>query len=105
MPSGTINYNTAASSTCSDDGNTVLVSTLTSSRFVSGNNLVAVEVHNRTASSSDLTFELQLIGNGSVVTTCALPDVNYFGSRNVTGATAEVYWNAVAGVSSYNVQY
>lgn len=105
MPSGTINYNTAASSTCSDDGNTVLVSTLTSSRFVSGNNLVAVEVHNRTASSSDLTFELQLIGNGSVVTTCALPDVNYFGSRNVTGANAEVYWNAVAGVSSYNVQY
>jgi hypothetical protein len=65
MPSGTVSYTTKASSTCSDDGSTVFSATLASSVFVDGNNVIAAEVHNRSTSSSDLTFELQLLGNGS----------------------------------------
>ncbi len=105
MPSGTISYNTVASSTCSDDGKTVLLATLDVSRFVSGDNIIAVEVHNRTASSSDLTFELELIANGNSAPSCAIANVNYFTTRTVTATTAEVLWTALAGVSSYNVAY
>ena len=97
MPSGTIAYNTKASSTCSDDGSTIFTT--------NGNNLIAVEVHNRSTSSSDITFEMQLIGNPAQTTSCETPNVNLFGTRNATSSSMEVFWSPIIGASSYNVAY
>ncbi len=56
-------FNDFASADITDDGETILESTLgTGSPFVIGNNTIAVEVHQRTAASSDITFDMQLIG-------------------------------------------
>ena len=105
MPSGTIAYNTKASSTCSDDGSTIFTATLANSLFTNGNNLIAVEVHNRSTSSSDITFEMQLIGNPAQTTSCETPNVNLFGTRNATSSSMEVFWSPILGASSYNVAY
>jgi len=63
--SGTVNYTTLATN-ASDDGSTWLTATLSPSVFVSGNNTIAAEIHQTTASSSDITFNLELIGNTTV---------------------------------------
>jgi len=59
MPNGTITYSTAASSSSGD--NAQATTTITSS-LVSGSNLMAVEVHQRSASSSDISFNLTMSG-------------------------------------------
>ena len=105
MPTGTIAYNTRASSTCSDDGSSVLTTTLANSLFINGNNVIAAEVHNRSASSSDVTFELQLLGNTTAASTCGIPDVNQFGTLNKTATSASPYWVGISGATSYNVEY
>jgi len=67
MPGGTVDYITPASSVCADDGSTVFSFNLPTSTFVAGNNVIAAEVHNVTASNVDLTFELELISNPKLV--------------------------------------
>lgn len=62
MPAGRL-HNTLASSAAGDDGATPQTTTLSSSFFTSGTNVIAVEVHQNAANSSDLTFDLELIGN------------------------------------------
>ena len=63
MPTGTINYTTLASTNISGSGgsdvNTVNVA---SSFFQTGTNVIAVELHQVSASSADVTFDLKLIG-------------------------------------------
>lgn len=66
MPTGTISYTTKASADASDDGNTPQTIALATSVLVAGTNVIAVEIHQRTASSSDITFDLQLTGSGDV---------------------------------------
>ncbi|HET6227760.1 MAG TPA: fibronectin type III domain-containing protein, partial [Bacteroidia bacterium] len=63
MPTGTITYTTSASSTCSDDGATFQSTTLASGSLVTGTNVIAVEMHQVNGSSSDISFDLSLIGN------------------------------------------
>jgi hypothetical protein len=63
MPTGTILFNTNAASTI--DGaneNTPVSQTIPISAFVNGNNVIAVEVHQRDGNSSDLTFNMQALG-------------------------------------------
>lgn len=67
MPTGTINFNTGASTAASDDGATVLTFTLSASTFTVGDNVIATEIHQNNGSSSDLTFECRLIGNTNFV--------------------------------------
>ncbi|MDB5272474.1 MAG: hypothetical protein JWO58_841 [Chitinophagaceae bacterium] len=64
MPTGTIGYQTFASTACSDDGNTVYTQTVTlaNSQLVSGNNTIAVEIHQSSGNSSDISFVLKLEG-------------------------------------------
>jgi hypothetical protein len=69
MPSGTIAYNTFASSNSNDNAQASL--TITNS-LVTGTNLVAVEVHQRSASSTDLSFNFTMTGipaSGAAVVT------------------------------------
>lgn len=63
LPAGAIDYLTIAPSAISGDGNTVQTTTLSfpASALVSGNNTIAVEVHQNGGSSSDVTFDLELI--------------------------------------------
>jgi hypothetical protein len=62
MPAGPPSYSTLASTVAPDDGNVAVTAELSSSFLVSGVNLIAVEVHQNSPASSDLTFDLQLDG-------------------------------------------
>lgn len=63
MPTGTISYNTGAAGTSSDDGSTFQTTTLASGTLTTGSNVIAVEIHQVNGSSSDISFDLSLIGN------------------------------------------
>ncbi len=61
MPQGTINYNTTAAHTVGgSDENTFFEYQVPSSVLVSGDNVIAVEVHQRSRTSSDLSFDFKL---------------------------------------------
>jgi hypothetical protein len=69
MPGGTITYNTFAASSSADNAqaNTTIANSL-----LTGENIIAIEVHQRSASSSDLSFDFSLFGipaNGVAVVT------------------------------------
>jgi hypothetical protein len=67
MPTGTIAYTTLASS-ASDNGTTPQSFTIKPSAFVSGTNVIAVEVHQTGRDSFDLVFDLELSGTGGTTT-------------------------------------
>ncbi len=61
MPSGTITYTTLAASTVAGSDEDVFnIYNVPSSALISGQNLIAVEVHQRSHSSSDVSFDLKL---------------------------------------------
>ena len=63
MPSGTIDYLTYASHTVSDGAEDTFYRFVTpSSLLIAGTNELAVEIHQRTATSSDISLDLELIG-------------------------------------------
>ncbi len=53
---------TTLATLASDDGNSTLTAVLPTSLFVNGNNVIAVEIHQNTVTSSDVTFDMELIG-------------------------------------------
>lgn len=57
MPTGTINYGTYASSTSSE--NDLNISTIPNT-LIEGENVIGVEIHQRSATSSDISFDLYL---------------------------------------------
>ncbi len=57
MPSGSIGYNTFASSTSPDNG---MISTIINNSFVAGENVISVEVHQHSPGSSDISFDFSL---------------------------------------------
>jgi hypothetical protein len=69
MPTGTILSTTVFASYYADDDTTTFTFILPSSAFDNGSNVIAAEVHNRSTSSSDITFELELISNLASATT------------------------------------
>lgn len=62
MPAGLINYNTPASHHVPENGNITIVLNIPADKFVNGVNCIAVEVHQASAKSDDLTFDLELAG-------------------------------------------
>jgi hypothetical protein len=64
MPAGTIAYNTLASSSvpAADETSNFHATNVPPSRLVSGTNVLAVEIHQASTNSSDLSFDLELIG-------------------------------------------
>ncbi len=78
MPTGTISNTTAASATASDDGNTWISTNLLASYFVTGTNSIAVEIHQRNGSSSDISFDMELTATSIAadVTAPVLSSVN-----------------------------
>lgn len=84
MPTGTIAYNTLASTACSDDGANFTAVNLSTGSFVTGTNVIAVEIHQNTVTSSDLSFDLKLTGNSSTSTTASLKRGPYLQSGTPT---------------------
>jgi len=63
MPTGTIGVSTLASATVGGtDESTIFETDIDPTRFLAGRNVLAVEVHQSDAASSDLSFQLQLSG-------------------------------------------
>lgn len=64
MPGGTIGYRTLASSGVSgaDETSNFYTANVSPARLVNGTNVFAVEVHQAATNSSDLSFDLELIG-------------------------------------------
>lgn len=61
MPTGSVGYTTLASSTVSDaDESTFFEAELAPADFVKGRNVLAVEIHQSVADSSDVSFNLRL---------------------------------------------
>lgn len=61
---GTVSYNTlAGQSVATTEEGQLLELVLLPSQFVNGNNTIAVEVHQNDVTSSDLSFDLELIGH------------------------------------------
>jgi hypothetical protein len=68
LPGGSIGFGTLASTAVGDaDETTFFETTLPAANLVNGTNLVAVEVHQSSATSSDLGFDLELLGTGTPV--------------------------------------
>ncbi|MBK8608408.1 MAG: metallophosphoesterase [Chitinophagaceae bacterium] len=89
MPAGRT-HATTASTACTDDGNTAQTTSLSSSFFIAGDNVIAVEIHQSSTTSSDITFDLELIA-------VAIPagDVTLFPfGENLPGAPA---WKYIGG--------
>ena len=80
MPTSAISNKTKAATDAADDGNTPQTVTIAKSAFVEGNNVIAVEIHQSTSSSSDISFDLQLIGNTVVPATAVLKRGPYLNS-------------------------
>ncbi len=66
MPAGRL-HSTLASSAAADDGDTPQTATLSSAFFSAGTNVIAVEIHQNATTSSDITFDLELLGNSAPV--------------------------------------
>lgn len=60
MPSGMISYNTLASGSATSTESVYQVADIGASYLVNGTNLIAVEMHQNSAGSSDLSFNLKL---------------------------------------------
>jgi methionine-rich copper-binding protein CopC/hemin uptake protein HemP len=85
MPAGNITYTTLAPTAPDDDGYAWIPVTLPAGTFVSGNNIIAVEVHQNTANSSDLSFDLQLTATDATTDTDAPFVTSYAPANNATG--------------------
>ncbi len=66
MPAGAITAATLATTAVVDDGATWFSASIPPALLVAGNNVLAVEVHQSAGTSSDLSFDLELVGNTTV---------------------------------------
>jgi hypothetical protein len=64
MPAGTIAFNTLTVGATAEDA--IDTATLPAASILAGTNVVAVEIHQQTASSSDVSFNFELIGNPTI---------------------------------------
>lgn len=99
MPSGTISYTTTASSAVSgSDESAVYTAQVSPAGLLSGSNVVAVEIHQSSSSSSDLSFNLELKEVVGVTPPAT------FTASTVSDTQINLAWAAVSGVSSYKVE-
>jgi hypothetical protein len=84
MPAGPVDHSTLALTTKPDDGAAYYTSNLLSSVLVAGPNIIAVETHQNSATSSDISFDLMLWG-----TVPAGPTLTV---RYVSSTQVEVSW-------------
>jgi hypothetical protein len=81
---GTVNYNTWAAGAIANNGADIYTSNLNNSLFVNGDNIIAVEVHQVNNSSSDLYFDLELIGLDGTASVTRGPYLQSGGQSSIT---------------------
>jgi predicted MPP superfamily phosphohydrolase len=59
-------YNTFANGAASNNGADITSTTLSTSNFITGNNIISVEIHQNNAASSDLYFDMELTAVSAV---------------------------------------
>lgn len=101
MPTGTIGYSTLASSEITGTNETAYTTyAINPSRFVVGNNVLAIEVHQATTNNVDLSFNLKLTATTSF---CGTPiSLN---ATAIAATTATLNWSAVPSILNYSIQY
>ncbi len=67
MPASGVTYTTYASTNCADDGGTVISATFPASVIATGTNVIAAEIHQTNATSSDLTWTSQFVANTNFI--------------------------------------
>ncbi len=72
LPGGVIAYTTLASP-AADDGATPQPFTIPSNLIVAGNNIIAAEIHQNIATSSDISFDMELLATPLPVITTIVP--------------------------------
>ena len=111
LPAGTITPTTTALSAIGGtDETTPVVFTVPSTMLVPGTNVVAVEIHQANATSSDLGFDLELSGfvsqGGGVIDNSAPSVPQNLTVLSVTDSAVELAWDASADdvlVTRYNI--
>ncbi|WP_309640774.1 fibronectin type III domain-containing protein [Flavobacterium sp.] len=102
LPTGTINYNTYAIVSVGGTDETTWYSVpIDASTLLTGNNVIAVEIHQQSLASSDLSFNGRL--SATIPTACGNPDALVV--TNIASSAAVLNWQVVSGATSYNVQY
>ncbi|MEO1524919.1 MAG: lamin tail domain-containing protein [Planctomycetota bacterium] len=95
MPAGVISYSTPASGVASDDGNQWHEFTVPANLLQSGNNVLAAEIHQVSATSSDISFDAQLIVETAASPPLILNDTTPIKARALS-STGE--WSALSEV-------
>ncbi|MEP7265653.1 MAG: metallophosphoesterase [Bacteroidota bacterium] len=102
ISTGTVSYSKLATTAIAGADESAWNSfTIPVSNLVNGNNVIAIEVHQNSKSSPDVSFNFSL--SATITAGCSVPS-----GLNVTGITssaANLNWTAVAGATSYVVQY
>jgi hypothetical protein len=75
LPTGTISFSTSAPTAAPDEGNTWLTFSVPANLLVAGANVIAAEVHQNGGGSSDLTFDLSLVGDTELPPVSPTPTV------------------------------
>ncbi len=98
MPTGTVSYSTLASSNITPGAAEAVTYQLSPSFFTAGTNTIAVEVHLRSTTSSDMSFDMQLSGlsDGGTFNSSSA-DLNLPSCSNIL--FAGLYWGAGEGVN------
>lgn len=104
MPAGTIGYTTRASAAIDGSAESAFnEKNIPVSLLQQGTNVIAVEVHQSSSSSSDISFDLKL--TGSTTTTACSSAPTGLGASNITASSATLTWNTMQGATSYNLRY
>ncbi len=73
---------TTLASLASDDGASFQTTTLPSGTFVTGSNTIAVEIHQNARNSSDISFDLELIGNITAPVVTSQKHIHWGSTKN-----------------------
>lgn len=100
MPAAVPVYGTTASSAIED---AVISFTIANTFFSAGNNDIAVEMHQANASSSDLSFNLELTGVDPLIFNSSSADLSLPSCSQVL--FAGLYWGATQGTDGTNTSW
>jgi hypothetical protein len=90
---------TTLATLASDDGGTFQTSTLPANTFVAGNNTIAVEIHQNARNSSDISFDLELIGNTTTAPSVTQKHIRWGTTKNPLEGLTVSWTNSTAATT------
>ncbi len=90
MPTGTISYTTKASN-ATDNGTANQTFNIKASAFVSGTNVIAVEIHQDKTNTPDMAFDLAIDGNSDLTAPAVVSSNRQSPTATATSATTVTY--------------